>query len=170
VKVQSASEMYLACCRYFEEADIAVFAAAVADYRPETISTRKIKKNDKSFAIKMIKNIDIAQEFGKFKRPDQYSVGFALETNDEVYHAQGKLTTKNFDMVVLNSMNDERAGFGYDTNKIQLIKKDFSSIRFPLKSKTEVASDIVYEIAHMIGKEMSIEEKIPMNQYEEIVF
>jgi phosphopantothenoylcysteine decarboxylase/phosphopantothenate--cysteine ligase len=140
----------MACCRYFEAVDIAVFAAAVADYRPEWISTRKIKKNEKSFALKMTKNIDIAHEFGRYKRPDQFSVGFALETNDEVYHAQGKLTAKNFDMVVLNSTNDENAGFGHDTNKVHLIKKDFSSIRFPLKPKTEVASDIVHEIALMI--------------------
>lgn len=168
VSVQSAAEMYLACCRYFEEVDIAVFAAAVADYRPEWISPRKIKKNEHFFAIKMVKNIDIAHEFGRFKKPGQYSVGFALETHDEVYHAQGKLTGKNFDMVVLNSMKDEKAGFGHDTNKVHIIKKDFSRTGYPLKPKTEVAIDIVHEIAEMTGKKNNNEKNTEMNMYEKI--
>src|SRR5207237_8604332 len=86
-KVQSASEMYLACCRYFEEVDIAIFAAAVADYRPEQIATQKIKKDEDSFTIKMVKNIDIAYEFGQIKAISQLSVGFALVTNDEMKHS-----------------------------------------------------------------------------------
>jgi phosphopantothenoylcysteine decarboxylase/phosphopantothenate--cysteine ligase len=117
VQVNSASDMYLACCRFFEQADIVVFAAAVADYRPEKIAVQKIKKNEDSFEIKMVKNIDIAYEFGCIKANRQLSVGFALETNDEVKHAIGKLNKKNFDMIVLNSMNDANAGFGYDTKK-----------------------------------------------------
>ena len=147
VKTNSASEMYLACCHFFEEVDIAVFAAAVADYRPEKVAEQKIKKDESHFTIKMVKNIDIAYEFGKVKTNDQLSVGFALETNDELKHAIGKLDKKNFDMVVLNSMNDTNATFGYDTNKVTIIKDDSSKKEFPLKNKSEVAKDIVNEIA-----------------------
>ncbi len=152
VQVNSASEMYLACCHFFEEADIAVFAAAVADYRPATIAEQKIKKDESSFVIKMIKNIDIAYEFGQIKTPNQLSIGFALETNDELSHAIGKLTKKNFDMVILNSMNDANATFGYETNKITIIKNDFTQIDFPLKNKKEVANDIVNEIGTLVSK------------------
>jgi len=151
VKIKTANEMYLACCHFFEEVDVAVFAAAVADYRPDKIADQKIKKDESSFTIKMVKNIDIAYEFGKIKTDRQISVGFALETNDELKHAIGKLAKKNFDMVVLNSMNDSNATFGFDTNKITIIKNDFSQKKFPLKSKTEVAGDIVQEITKEIS-------------------
>lgn len=151
VKVNSANEMYLACCHFFEEADVAVFAAAVSDYRPEKIAEQKIKKDEVSFLVKMVKNIDIASEFGKVKTSQQFSVGFALETNDEVTHATGKLVKKNFDMIVLNSMNDANATFGYDTNKITIIRRDLTQNHYPLKSKTEVAGDIVKEIAAAIS-------------------
>ena len=100
----------------------------------------------------MVKNIDIAFEFGKIKRPDQLSVGFALETKDELKNAMGKLDRKNFDMVVLNSMNDEKSGFGFDTNQISIIKKDFTRKTFPLKSKKEVAEDIMSEIVLCIDR------------------
>ncbi len=138
--------MDLAACRFFEKADVAIFAAAVADYRPAIISKQKIKKEASSFTLKMVKNVDIAYEFGKIKSPEQISVGFALETNDEDKHAVGKLVKKNFDMVVLNSMNDANATFGFDTNKISIIKSDFSQKLFPLKNKKDVATDIVNEI------------------------
>ena len=151
-KVQSASEMYLACCHYFEEVDIAIFAAAVADYRPEKIATQKIKKEEDSFTIKMVKNVDIAYEFGQVKTMNQLSVGFALETNDEMKHAIGKLSRKNFDMVILNSMNDAHATFGFDTNKISIIHKDLTQKDFILKSKFEVAKDIADEIASALYK------------------
>lgn len=147
VQVISASEMYLACCRFFEEVHIAVFAAAVADYRPAKVSDQKIKKNENSFTISMIKNVDIAYEFGRIKKDNQISVGFALETNDELAHAQEKLQKKNFDMVILNSMNDTNATFGYDTNKITVIKRDRAPKEFILKKKSEVAKDIVREIS-----------------------
>jgi phosphopantothenoylcysteine decarboxylase/phosphopantothenate--cysteine ligase len=156
--------MYLACCRFFEEADVCVFAAAVADYRPAKVAEQKIKKDESSFTIHLVKNVDIAYEFGKVKRPDQFSVGFALETNDELAHAIGKLKRKNFDMVILNSMNDAQATFGFDTNKITIIKNDFSRTEYPLKNKTEVAEDIVYEIETALfldelgRKEESLEE------------
>jgi phosphopantothenoylcysteine decarboxylase/phosphopantothenate--cysteine ligase len=146
VHVNSASEMYLACCRFFEQADIALFAAAVADYRPSTIAEQKIKKDDLSFVIQMVKNIDIAYEFGQIKTVNQLSIGFALETNDELSHAIGKLSKKNFDMVVLNSMNDTNATFGHDTNKVTIIKNDFTQTSYSLKSKKDVAKDIVDEV------------------------
>jgi phosphopantothenoylcysteine decarboxylase / phosphopantothenate---cysteine ligase len=151
VAVNSALDMYMACCRYFEDVDIAVFAAAVADYRPAMVAEQKIKKDDDSFTIRMTKNVDIANEFGKVKTDDQVSIGFALETNDEMEHAIGKLVKKNFDMVVLNSMNDGNATFGYDTNKISTVKKDFSVTNYPLKPKKEVAEDIVHETGLLLS-------------------
>ncbi|MFN8291041.1 MAG: phosphopantothenoylcysteine decarboxylase [Chitinophagaceae bacterium] len=162
VKINTAAEMYMACCRFFEQADIAVFAAAVADYRPAKVAEQKIKKDESSFTIQLVKNIDIAGEFGRVKREDQLSIGFALETNDEVTHATGKLSRKNFDMVVLNSMNDSNATFGYDTNKITIIKKDLSRTEYGLKSKKEVAEDIVFEaetalFLKMMSQEDSLE-------------
>jgi phosphopantothenoylcysteine decarboxylase/phosphopantothenate--cysteine ligase len=150
VKVNSASEMYLACCQYFEQVDIALFAAAVVDYRPSTIAEQKIKKDESSFIIKMVKNIDIAYEFGQVKTLNQLSIGFALETNDELSYAIGKLNKKNFDMIILNSMNDTHATFGYDTNKVTVIKNDFIPIEYPLKNKKEVAKDIVNEIEFLV--------------------
>ena len=150
VNVNTALEMDLACCRFYEQVDVTVFAAAVADYRPESIADHKIKKDESSFIIKMVKNVDIAYEFGKVKSAKQLSIGFALETNDEVKHAVGKLNKKNFDMVILNSMNDSQAGFGFDTNKISIIKKDLSQTDYPLKNKSSVAEDIVHEIAGLL--------------------
>lgn len=150
-KVKSASEMYLTCCRYFEEVDVAVFAAAVADYKPAIVAEQKIKKDDDSFTIKMTKNVDIAYEFGRVKTNNQLSVGFALETNDEMTHAINKLVKKNFDMVVLNSMNDSNATFGYNTNKISIIKSDFSVTSYPLKPKKEVAGDIVDAVSLLLS-------------------
>ncbi len=157
VRVNAANEMYLACCRFFEEVDIAIFAAAVADYRPGKVAEQKIKKDENSFTIKMVKNIDIAYEFGKIKSDSQVSVGFALETNDEIEHASGKLQKKNFDMIILNSMNDPNATFGYDTNKITIIKKDLSKKEFPLKQKADVAKDIVKEITFLLIKQYQYE-------------
>jgi len=166
VNVNSASEMYLACCQFFEEVDIAVFAAAVADYRPEKVAKQKIKKDNNSFSIRMVKNIDIAYEFGRIKTGDQLSVGFALETNDEVYHAVNKLTKKNFDMVILNSMNDANAGFGYDTNKIHIIKKGGVQKQFRLKPKKEVAEDIALEISDILSKTTLIFAEKNVYEYE----
>ncbi|HEX5651662.1 MAG TPA: phosphopantothenoylcysteine decarboxylase [Chitinophagaceae bacterium] len=150
VAVNTAAEMYLACCRYFETCEIAVFTAAVADYRPARIARQKIKKDDSEFAIHLVKNVDIAAEFGKIKNEKQLSVGFALETNDELAHASAKLERKNFDMVILNSMNDAHAGFGYDTNKITILTNDLKQKQFALKDKKEVAKDIVQEIAGLL--------------------
>jgi phosphopantothenoylcysteine decarboxylase / phosphopantothenate---cysteine ligase len=151
IHVTTASEMYLACCRFFEIADVAIFTAAVADYRPEKIAVQKIKKSDSCFSITMTKNIDIAFEFGKVKRRNQVSVGFALETNNEQAHAIEKLNKKNFDMVILNSMNDANATFGFDTNKISIFKADYSCTAYPLKPKKEVAVDIVHETGILLA-------------------
>ena len=166
IKVNSASEMYKACFRYFTQVDIAVFAAAVADYRPETIAAQKIKKDEEVFTITMTKNTDIAAEFGKIKTTRQLSVGFALETNDELANATGKLNRKNFDMVILNSMNDANATFGYETNKITVIKKDFSRIVYPLKNKKEVAEDIAFEIETALFLNQLNEREQSLQEYE----
>lgn len=143
IPVTSAFEMYVASHLHFKETDIAVFAAAVADYRPEIVAEQKIKKTGDDLYIKLVKNRDIAFEFGELKRSNQLSVGFALETNDEMKNAIDKLQRKNFDMVVLNSMNDDGATFEHDTNKVTILKKDCSIHRFPVKHKAEVAKDIV---------------------------
>jgi len=160
VSVTSASEMYFACCRYFEEIDIAIFAAAVADYRPTSVSEQKIKKDGDTFLIKMVKNIDIAYEFGQIKSREQISVGFALETNDEMKHAAVKLKKKNLDFVVLNSMNDGQATFGFDTNKITVIRKDLSTELFELKNKSLVAKDIMIEVRNLLDEKHLIAEAV----------
>ena len=106
----------------------------------------------------MVKNVDIAYEFGKVKTANQISVGFALETNDELSHAKNKLQKKNFDMVVLNSMNDANATFGYDTNKITTINRSLVQKQFSLKQKIEVAKDIVREISSLLMRQFEYEE------------
>ncbi len=146
VSVLSAKEMYDACEAVFSRMDIIVLAAAVADYRPKAFSETKIKKKEGDFVLELVKTIDIAATLGKTKMPHQTLVGFALETNDETSNALQKLEKKNFDFIVLNSMRDSGAGFGYNTNKITILQRDGSRTDFPLKSKTEVARDIVAEI------------------------
>jgi phosphopantothenoylcysteine decarboxylase/phosphopantothenate--cysteine ligase len=158
INVDSASEMHAACCQYFEKVDIAVFAAAVADYRPIFKAEKKIKKESGSFTIRLVKNVDIAFEFGQTKRPDQISVGFALETNDEFRHAKNKLLKKNMDLVILNSMNDPGAGFAHDTNRITVIRKNLTRKGYPLKKKKEVATDIVKEIFTLVMEQLQYEE------------
>ena len=163
VRVRTANEMYEACCLYFEQADIVIFSAAVADYRPKKIALQKIKKNSDSFSIKMIKNIDIAYELGRIKKSHQLTVGFALETNQELQHAIGKLNKKNLDMLVLNSMNDQNATFEYDTNKITIIKPNILPKKFSLKHKTEVAQDIIKEIALILIAKQVLNETCNLN-------
>jgi len=147
INVVSAREMLEACRNLFDQLDIAIFAAAVADYRPETIATTKIKKRSDTFQIRMVKNPDIACEFGRVKSPDQYSTGFALETNDELQHAREKLIKKNLDMVVLNSLNDPGACFASADNKITLVRPGVPPQSFPLKDKRLVAIDILESIS-----------------------
>lgn len=143
VSVESALEMRDAFMERFEGADIAVMCAAVADYRPEVVADRKIKREkDDIPVITLVKNPDIAAEAGREKREDQILVGFALETDNAVANAQDKLARKNLDMIVLNSLS-EQTGFGVDTNKVTVIERSGTSTTFDLKSKVEVAKDIV---------------------------
>lgn len=148
--VFSAGEMYTACKKHFATTDICVFAAAVADYTPKTVSNQKIKKSDTEFSIVLKKNVDIAFEFGKIKKKNQLSVGFALETNDELRHAKEKRSKKNFDIVVLNSLNDKGAGFQFNTNKITIVNRNNKITKFELKKKEEVADDIINEIGKLL--------------------
>ncbi|MFZ6001890.1 MAG: bifunctional phosphopantothenoylcysteine decarboxylase/phosphopantothenate--cysteine ligase CoaBC [Bacteroidota bacterium] len=144
--VTSAEEMYQACQSHFSDIDITVLSAAVADYRPVHRADQKIKKTDASLHVELTKTHDIAAELGKQKKGNQFIVGFALETENEKANAEKKLASKNFDLIVLNSLNDKGAGFGHDTNKITLIDRKNGVHEFNLKSKKEVASDIVNAI------------------------
>ncbi|RRB07518.1 bifunctional phosphopantothenoylcysteine decarboxylase/phosphopantothenate--cysteine ligase CoaBC [Larkinella rosea] len=143
ISVRSAREMFDATAAEFSKAHIIVLAAAVADYTPAEPAQQKIKKKEAVFALQMTKTIDIAATLGKQKRPDQITVGFALETNDELSNAVSKLRAKNFDFIVLNSLRDPGAGFGHDTNKITVIDKDEQVYEFDLKSKDKVAEDLL---------------------------
>jgi phosphopantothenoylcysteine decarboxylase/phosphopantothenate--cysteine ligase len=149
-KVTSSDQMYAACMEQFPHADIAVLAAAVADYKPAVVADQKIKKKDASLVIDLIKTHDIAASLGKIKKAGQFIVGFALETEQEHANAVKKLESKNFDLIVLNSLNDAGAGFGHDTNKITLIDKNQTVKTFELKSKKEVAQDIVQAIIERV--------------------
>ena len=144
--VTSAEEMYNACKSIFPTSDIAVLAAAVADFKPRVVSGQKIKKTEQNLVLELEKTRDIAAELGKLKRNGQFIVGFALETENEVAHAATKLAAKNFDLVVLNSLNDAGAGFGHDTNQISIIDRKNGVKKFNLKTKKEVAGDIVNAI------------------------
>lgn len=142
-KVDTAEAMYHTCVEHFPQCDIAIFAAAVADFTPKQTSTQKIKKASVNFQLELVSTKDIAKELGKKKKPHQYIVGFSLETEDELSNAYKKLKAKNFDLIVLNSCNDEGAGFDYDTNKVTLIDKKHHITSMALKSKRCIAQDIV---------------------------
>lgn len=146
VSVESAKEMYEHCMRIFPETNGAVMCAAVADFTPESYSESKLKRGNDDLTIQLKPTKDIAGELGRLKTNEQILVGFALETNDELDNAYSKLKRKNLDFIVLNSTNDQGAGFGVDTNKITMIDKDNNQTFFELKSKTEVAEDIVARI------------------------
>ena len=145
-RVSSADEMFDKTNQLFPKVDIAVFAAAVSDYKPDHIADQKIKKAGDALELKLVKNKDIAAEMGKKKSNGQLTVGFALETENERLNAQQKLSNKNFDLIVLNSLNDSGAGFSHDTNKITIFNRRNESTDFPLKSKNDVATDIVEAI------------------------
>jgi phosphopantothenoylcysteine decarboxylase/phosphopantothenate--cysteine ligase len=148
--VMSADDMYNACDKFFPTADITVLSAAVADYRPAVVAEHKIKKKDETLSLELTKTRDIAASLGKRKRPDQILVGFALETEHEKDNAIKKLEAKNFDMIVLNSLNDAGAGFGHNTNKIAIIDRSHKIRRFELKEKKDVANDIVNAIVEKL--------------------
>ena len=153
VKVESAREMHEQSMIYFANSDIAIMSAAVADYAPATVSDKKIKREkDDVPEIKLVKNPDIAASLGKNKKPQQILVGFALETNDEEINALDKLKRKNLDMIVMNSLRDTGAGFGTDTNKVTIYTCNNTGKTFPLKSKQEVASDILDEISNIANE------------------
>ena len=144
-KVTSAQEMFDQVHQHFSEVSIAVLSAAVADYKPKYVSDQKIKKSDTSFTIELEKTKDILASLGKIKK-QQYLVGFALETNNELENAKSKLASKNLDLIVLNSLKDEGAGFGVSTNKVTFITKSQEVIKMELKSKSEVAQDLIQQI------------------------
>jgi phosphopantothenoylcysteine decarboxylase/phosphopantothenate--cysteine ligase len=150
VRVVSADEMYDAVHSHYESSDIAICAAAVADYKPELIAEQKIKKTSSTFNINLVKNKDILYSLGEQKK-HQFLVGFALETENELENAKGKLKKKNLDAIVLNSLNDSGAGFGKSTNKITFIDKNSKITAFELKSKSAVAVDILSEITNRIN-------------------
>jgi phosphopantothenoylcysteine decarboxylase/phosphopantothenate--cysteine ligase len=143
VKVTSAEQMHTTCTSDSSSYDIAVMAAAVADYTPVTIADQKIKKNDGELTLMLKKTKDILGSLGKAKSNEQILVGFALETENEKMNAQKKLTEKNADLIVLNSLRDEGAGFGHDTNKVTLFFKNGKEKHIELKSKPALAKDIV---------------------------
>ncbi len=146
VRVRSATEMLNACLTEFDDKDITVMSAAVADYTPMNVAGEKIKKNADSLSVELKKTTDILKELGNKKSAGQLLVGFALETNNEREYALNKLNSKNADLIVLNSLNDTGAGFGHDTNKITIFDRNGNEYSFGTKSKREVAADIVNTI------------------------
>lgn len=145
VRVMSAGQMYDACHSVYKDVDIVVASAAVADYRPKHVAEQKIKKTEDTFVIELEKTKDILASLGAEKK-QQFLVGFALETQNEIENAKLKIQKKNLNLIVLNSLNDKGAGFGGTTNKVTFIDKDFNIEEFPLKTKEEVARDIVNKI------------------------
>jgi len=148
IHVESAAQMYTACMEAFPECKIAVLAAAVADYKPQNVAPEKIKKQDGTLDIQLQKTDDILLSLGKMKKQGQVLVGFALETTNEVENARKKLVAKNADLIVLNSLHDEGAGFGHDTNKVNLIDHNIA-LPLPLQSKQAVAEAIVNRILEL---------------------
>lgn len=152
IDVESAQEMYDACLKEFPTCRAAILSAAVADFRPEQAADTKIKKKNDTdgMTLTLVQNPDILASLGRLKNSHQRLVGFALETNDEMENAQRKLEHKNLDFIVLNSLADKYAGFGTDTNKVTIIDRDGATHNFSLKSKKEVAQDIVTHLAEML--------------------
>ncbi|MDR2627847.1 MAG: bifunctional phosphopantothenoylcysteine decarboxylase/phosphopantothenate--cysteine ligase CoaBC [Dysgonamonadaceae bacterium] len=146
VHVQSAEEMYHACLQYFPETDAAICCAAVADYKPKEKASTKIKRKSEEFTLHLVANKDIAAALGAIKKPHQVLAGFALETDNEQQNATHKLKKKHLDFIVLNSLRDGGAGFQTDTNKISWIDAHGETRNFPLKSKQEVADDVVNKL------------------------
>ena len=149
IDVESCAEMYEATTEAFKEANAAILCAAVADFTPEAAADTKIKREGDDLMLRLKPTHDIAAALGRMKQPQQHLVGFALETNDELANAKDKLSRKNLDFIVLNSLGDAGAGFRHDTNKITIINKE-SAKEYPLKSKKEVAKDIIDELVQII--------------------
>lgn len=143
IPVETAAEMYEACHQHFDSCQIAILAAAVADYTPANPANQKIKKKTEEFSLELVKTKDILKSLGEIKQDEQILVGFALETNNELEHAKGKLEKKNLDFIVLNSLRDKGAGFKHDTNKITIVDRNNKITKFELKEKLLVAEDIL---------------------------
>ena len=150
IRVKSGNEMYKACLEANKTSDINIMAAAVADYTPKTVAEQKIKKKGDAMTIELVKTTDIAKALGAIKTKKQLNIGFALETEAELENAKQKIKSKNFDLIVLNSLNDQGAGFGHDTNKIKIIDNQNNILDFELKSKKEVAKDIINAIVQKL--------------------
>lgn len=150
IDIESAEEMYQNATAHYPQADAGILAAAVADYRPASISDTKIKKKDDDLSLALERTKDIAKSLGSTKKKNQVLVGFALETNNEIENAKRKIEKKNFDFIVLNSLRNKGAGFKVDTNKISIIHNDHRIKDFDLKSKKEVAVDIVNELVSLL--------------------
>ncbi|MDH6359248.1 bifunctional phosphopantothenoylcysteine decarboxylase/phosphopantothenate--cysteine ligase CoaBC [Parabacteroides sp. PF5-9] len=147
IDVESADEMYAVTTQLFPESDVAILSAAVADFRPASRSEQKIKREKEDhLTLSLVPNKDIAAALGRTKHERQFLVGFALETNDALLHAKEKLQRKNLDMIVLNSLEEQGAGFKYDTNKISILDREGNQTDYPLKDKQEVANDIIHKI------------------------
>lgn len=146
IDVESAQQMYEAVMENFPTCNGAIFCAAVADFTPETVATTKIKREKDDLVIRLKPTHDIAAAAGAIKQDNQFMVGFALETNEEEAHALDKMRRKRLDFIVLNSLNDKEACFGYDTNKITIYKASGEKLEYPLKPKVEVAQDILTQI------------------------
>jgi phosphopantothenoylcysteine decarboxylase/phosphopantothenate--cysteine ligase len=149
--VVSANEMHGLCMQLFEKMDGAVMAAAVADFKPVNPRAGKMKDKKEQVVLELSPTTDIAASLGKIKKKNQLLVGFALETENEIENAKGKLNKKNLDFIVLNSLKDAGAGFHFDTNKITIIDKDNKIINHELKSKQEAATDVVAKIIEGFG-------------------
>ena len=149
VRTNTADEMLESCLQDFDDCNILVMAAAVADYKPKNLKKNKIKKSEKTSSIELVKTVDILQQLGE-KKSNQLLVGFSLETENELANAKTKLQKKNLDAIVLNSLADKGAGFQHNTNKITFIPAKGKHITYPLKNKSEVAVDILDEIKTMI--------------------
>ncbi len=147
IDVTSAQQMYDAVHTHFSSCEIAIFSAAVADFTPKQVAEQKIKKKSDTLTIELVKTKDILASVGEIKK-NQFLVGFALETQNELENAKTKLKKKNLDLIVLNSLNDSGAGFGKDTNKVTLITKDNKILPFSVKPKAQVANDILEHIIH----------------------
>ena len=152
VNVVSASQMHEQCKTYSPKNNVIVMAAAVADYTPKEVSDKKIKKSNSDLTIKLNTTVDILKTLGENKTKGQIIVGFALENYNEIEFASEKLKNKNLDLIVLNSLNDEGAGFKSDFNKITIIDKNMKQTKYDLKPKTQVAKDIINEIVKLIKK------------------
>ena len=150
VKIQDAEEMASECISYFPWCDIAILSAAVADFTPVKTEKEKLKRGEETITLTLRPTVDIAGSLGKMKKKSQILAGFALETSNELKNATAKLHRKNLDLIVLNSLRDEGAGFEHDTNRITIIDKYNNIDKFELKSKEDAARDILGKIVSMI--------------------